>query len=247
MTATRATAITSGNPALEPQCGAIPVVGYASVAAGDGGSSNGDLRAQAERILTACARRGLSLVEVVREREPTRGHAFERPGLGYALTRISSGAAEGIVVTELSRLTRSVPELGRVLEWLSRSDARLIAAAPDLDTGDEGGRLTARTIIELSHWERERLSERTRKGMEKARRKGPPSVGDDPELNDRIGAMRTEGMTLQAIADRLNFDGVPTVRGGAKWRPSSVQAAAGYRRPAAVIAPGLTVGGCWRS
>jgi hypothetical protein len=37
-------------------------------------------------------------------------------------------------------------------------------------------------------------------------------------------------MTLQAIADRLNEDGVPTVRGGAKWRHSSVQAAAGYRR-----------------
>jgi hypothetical protein len=37
-------------------------------------------------------------------------------------------------------------------------------------------------------------------------------------------------MTLQAIADRLNAEGVPTVRGGAKWRPSSVQAAAGYKR-----------------
>ena len=40
-------------------------------------------------------------------------------------------------------------------------------------------------------------------------------------------------MTLQAIADRLNAEGIPTVRGGAKWRPSSVQAAVGYRRPPA--------------
>jgi hypothetical protein len=38
-------------------------------------------------------------------------------------------------------------------------------------------------------------------------------------------------MTLQAIADRLNEEGVPTLRGGEKWRPSSVQAAVGYRRP----------------
>jgi hypothetical protein len=43
--------------------------------------------------------------------------------------------------------------------------------------------------------------------------------------------MRHEGMTLQAIADRLNAEGVPTLRGGTEWRPSSVQAAAGYRRP----------------
>jgi hypothetical protein len=38
-------------------------------------------------------------------------------------------------------------------------------------------------------------------------------------------------MTLQAIADTLNGEGIPTVRGGARWRPSSVQTAAGYKRP----------------
>ena len=69
--------------------------------------------------------------------------------------------------------------------------------------------------------------------MRAARRKGPPAVADYPGLRQRIARMRAEGMTLQAIADRLNAEGVPTVRGGAKWRPSSVQAAAGYRRPSA--------------
>jgi hypothetical protein len=43
--------------------------------------------------------------------------------------------------------------------------------------------------------------------------------------------MRARGMTLQAIADTLNAEGVPTLRGGAEWRPSSVQAAVGYKRP----------------
>ena len=56
-------------------------------------------------------------------------------------------------------------------------------------------------------------------------------MADDPELRERIIQMRAAGMTLKAIADRLNEEGVPTVRGGAKWRPSSVQAATGYRRP----------------
>jgi hypothetical protein len=44
--------------------------------------------------------------------------------------------------------------------------------------------------------------------------------------------MRAANMTLQAIADRLNADDVPTLRGGMKWRPSSIQSALGYRRPA---------------
>jgi hypothetical protein len=56
------------------------------------------------------------------------------------------------------------------------------------------------------------------------------AVGIGTVLRERIARMRAQGMTLQAIADRLNEEGVPTVRGGAKWRPSSVQVAAGYKR-----------------
>jgi hypothetical protein len=69
-------------------------------------------------------------------------------------------------------------------------------------------------------------------------------VADHPDLKERILQMRAEGMTLQAIADRLNAEGVPTVRGGTKWRHSSVQAAAGYkrRRPRIPLVPsGLSV------
>jgi hypothetical protein len=43
--------------------------------------------------------------------------------------------------------------------------------------------------------------------------------------------MRATGLTLQAIADELNEEGIPTARGGTEWRPSSVQAALGYKRP----------------
>jgi DNA invertase Pin-like site-specific DNA recombinase len=219
-------------PVSERLSSSTPVIGYASVAAPKV-RSNTDLRRQAEKIASACARRGLLLMEIVREQDPDRAETLERPGLQYALDQISAGEAEGLVVAELSRLTRSMPELGRMLEWLTLHDARLIAAAPHLDTDEEGGRLAVQTIIELSRGERERRVERTRNGMPAPRRKGPPGVADYPELRERIAGMRAEGMTLQAIADRLNLDGVPTVRGGAKWRPSSVQAAAGYRRPPA--------------
>jgi hypothetical protein len=63
--------------------------------------------------------------------------------------------------------------------------------------------------------------------------RGGGSVKDQPALQQRIAEMRRSGMTLQAIADTLNDEGVPTVRGGARWRPSSVQTAAGYKRPGA--------------
>jgi len=183
------------------------------------------------KIASECERRGLCLLTVVRERERQHQRPLERPGLVYAFGKVAAGEASGIVVAELSRITHSVPDLGRVLEWLTRRHARFVAAGTGLDTAEEAGRLTVRTIIDVSSWERQRVAERTRNGMRAARRKGPASVADQPELRERIECMRAAGMTLQAIADQLNAEGIPTVRGGAKWRPSSVQAAAGYRRP----------------
>jgi hypothetical protein len=56
------------------------------------------------------------------------------------------------------------------------------------------------------------------------------SVSHYPELRRRIERLREGGLTYQAIADGLNLDGVPTLRGGREWRPSSVRAAAGYQR-----------------
>jgi DNA invertase Pin-like site-specific DNA recombinase len=218
-----------------------PMLGYAIVSGPEDSVANGRLGEQAEEIADECGRRGLELLELVREREPRNCKGLQRPGLGYALERISAGEARGLVVSDLSRLSSSAVELGEILEWFTRSKARLVAAAEGLDTDERQGRLAARTLVTVSGWERERLRKRTQKGLRAARLNGRPAVADDPELRERIARMRAQGMTLQAIADRLNAEGVPTVRGGAKWRPSSLQAAVGYRlrpRPRLKSRPG---------
>ncbi len=223
-----ATRMRSANGATQ-----LPVIGYASCAYAASAASL-ELKQQAEVITRECKRRGLALLEVVGERSPTTGKGLNRPGLAYALHRINSREAAGLVVAELSRITESVGELGTIMEWILGLNARLVASADAFDTECEGGRLAAGLLIEVSGWERNRISERTRNGLQAARMNGRstgrPAVVDDPDLSKRIAHMRAQGMTLQAIADRLNEDGVPTVRGGAKWRHSSVQAAAGYRR-----------------
>ena len=225
---------TSPRPALHAVAAtdAPRMFGYASWDGRNGGHAR-DFRGQAERIVSETNRLEIRLLEIIREREPQRGRALERPGLGYALDSISAGDAEGLVVDDLSRLTRSAAELGRVLQWFLDHDARLVAIGQGLDTDDESARLAVRMLIDVSRWEHERLVERTRNGMRAARRKGPPGVADYPHLKERIAQMRAAGMTLEAIAGQLNREGTPTVRGGAKWRPSSVQVAAGYRRPPA--------------
>ena len=57
--------------------------------------------------------------------------------------------------------------------------------------------------------------------------------------------MRAQGLSLQAICDILNAEGVPTLRGGTHWRPSSVQAATGYKRPPAKPAKTTITQGRW--
>jgi DNA invertase Pin-like site-specific DNA recombinase len=221
-------------PKVGPRSGkATRALGYASIPA-DGEAATADrLEEQKHAIERICQRLGLELVEVVREREPKAGNALERAGVSYLIERLAAGDASCLVVSGLERLSRSVSELGTLVQWLERSDVRLVAVELDLDTLSPGGRAAARALASVGGWERERLSERTRKGLAAARAKrrtGGASAPDWAALRKRIALMRADGMTLQAIADTLNEERVPTPRGGLKWRPSSVQSAAGYKR-----------------
>jgi DNA invertase Pin-like site-specific DNA recombinase len=213
---------------------AVRALGYASVPP-EGGRRQ--LAAQQRAILQGVARLGLDLVEIVRDREPKTGKALDRAGLSYLIERLAAGDATCVIVSGLERLSRSVAELGTIVEWFEENEVRLIAVDLGLDTASESGRSTARALASVAGWERERLVDRTRKGLAAARakRRSAPAPSSSPDweaIKDRIAAMRAEGMTLQAIADELNREGVPTQRGGAEWRPSSVQTAAGYKRPA---------------
>jgi DNA invertase Pin-like site-specific DNA recombinase len=188
-----------------------------------------DVSRQVGLIERLCARPGWDLVSIVYELAAVKSRPLKRPGLGGALQRIVVGEADCLVVTDLRVLCRSVGELGCVLDALERRSARLVALEPPVDTATQAGRVAVRVLGAVSEWERTRTLERSRRGLAAARAKGRPTI--DPALKRQIARMRGAGMTLQAIVDVLNAEGVPTVRGGTQWRPSSVQAAVGYRRP----------------
>jgi DNA invertase Pin-like site-specific DNA recombinase len=218
----------------EPPMDGVRAIGYVSVS--DKESFNdSQFKAQMDDVDSLCERRGWSLVELVRDKEVPSGKALDRPGLAYALERMEAGEASCLVVSKLRRLSHSVADIGRILEIIGRSGGRLVALDLGIDTATPEGRKAANVLLTVSGWERQRIAERTRQGLEAARAKGGavgrPSVHDVPALKKWIVDLRASGLTLQAIADRLNAEGVPTLRGGQKWRPSAVQAAAGYRRP----------------
>jgi DNA invertase Pin-like site-specific DNA recombinase len=145
-------------------------------------------------------------------------------GLPRALGLISAGRADTLFVRRLRSLAGSFDELARLLDWLQAAGAELVAADVGLDTATPQGRRMVALLREIDRWSQETQPQ--------PRRRGRPGLATRaPHLAGRIAELRERGLSLQAIADALNAEGVPTPRGGARWRPSSVQSALGYRRP----------------
>jgi DNA invertase Pin-like site-specific DNA recombinase len=219
----------SGDRRLGP---GVPVIGYVSVGEQERLTLGESYAVQAKTIEMFCRRRGLRLVRIIRDVASPGGRGPAPPGLQHACQALARDEARALVVQDLGRLTRSPSKLALVLRWLADADRALIAIGSELDTSSPVGRKTARALIEVGEWDRQRAAERRARARANSSA-GRPAVRDLPELHARIAAMRKEGLSLHAIADRLNAEGVPTLRGGARWRPSSVQAAVGYKRPSA--------------
>jgi DNA invertase Pin-like site-specific DNA recombinase len=182
-------------------------------------------------IKEACTRQGWTLVGIVRDGRATKGGPLGRPGLTHALKRLRDGDESRLVVHRLEHLARSAMQLRPVLGWLVRNGIALTALDVGLDTSTPEGRTAVRSLLSVGASEQAIAAARARNGLTAARASGGrPAVSDRPELARRIREMRASGMTLQSISDRLNEEGVPTVRGGAEWRPSSVQSVLGYKR-----------------
>jgi hypothetical protein len=171
---------------------------------------DGELAQRTADIRRVCEERGLVLARIVHDVDPEGRDV--RPRLVWALEQLAERRAGVLVLTHLRDLSANPANLRPLLTWFGHEHRTLIALEPHVDTSTESGRLVALA------------NARVRDG-------GRSAVADIPELQERIADMREHGMTLQAIADRLNAEGVPTLRGGAKWRPSSVQRATGYLRP----------------
>jgi DNA invertase Pin-like site-specific DNA recombinase/peptidoglycan hydrolase-like protein with peptidoglycan-binding domain len=202
-----------------------PVLGY--VTADDDADREHE---QFIAIEEACSRAGWELMEIIRDEDGPQ--MFNRPGLTRALGQIATGRARGLVIAEATRVAPSVGALGSLVAWFRDADAPLIALDLDLDTSTVNGRQMAATLIALAEWEasterRARRGSATGKRPERAGRARQSAADERVRLVERIKEMRDGGMSLQAIADRLNKEGVPPLGRGATWRPAAVEAALG--------------------
>jgi len=102
----------------------------------------------------------------------------------------------------------------------------LVALDCAVDTTTPAGEAMAHVLATFAQFERRLIGQRTREALAVKRKEGvrlgrPQSIS--PKLARRIRSMRSRGMTLQAICDKLNAEQVPTPRDGAVWRPTSLR------------------------
>jgi DNA invertase Pin-like site-specific DNA recombinase len=204
----------------------LRVLGYARVSTEEQGRSGAGLAAQRSAIRRACQERGYELVDLVEDRGFS-AKSLERPGIAQVLERLETGGASGLVVAKLDRLSRSLLDFAGLMERARRQGWALVALDLGVDTSTPAGEMMANVLATFSQFERRMIGQRTKDALAQKKAAGvrlgrPRSLPD--EVVRRIERSRAEGLTLQAIADGLNHEGVSTAQGGALWRPSSVRA-----------------------
>lgn len=199
-------------------------IGYIRVSTDGQAESGAGLAAQRAAIQGECDRRGLPLAEIL-EDAAVSAKTLDRPQVQRALAMLAAGEASVLVVGKLDRLSRSIADFAGVVRRAEREHWAILACDLGVDMTTPTGGLLANVTASVAEWERKIISARTKEAL--AARKAAGVRLGRPRLlaaavAERIRAERDAGSTLQAIADRLNTDGLLTPS-GCVWSPSLVR------------------------
>jgi DNA invertase Pin-like site-specific DNA recombinase len=193
------------------------LVGYVRIGPRERDDRRPSLDIQRRGLENAAQAKGWELVRV--EEDVRSGRSLRRPGLRAALAACRAGEAEGIVVARLDRLTYSLSDLAELVREAVDGGYTIVSLQPAVDIASDGGRAVGEVLAEAATWQPRAIATA---GRALSGRPGRPS-STPAAVAERIRELRAQGMTLQAICDTLNREGVPTPRGGAEWRPTSLR------------------------
>jgi DNA invertase Pin-like site-specific DNA recombinase len=137
-------------------------------------------------------------------RENASGGRWDRPELHRLLDQLRKG--DVLVVWKLDRLSRSLRDVLTIMERLAEAKAGFRSLTEAIDTTTPAGRMMMQMVGSFAEFERAMLRERTKAGLEAARRDG--RIGGrrpklSPQQQTEIVRMISRGRKTAADAARL--------------------------------------------
>lgn len=145
-------------------------IGYIRVSTDKQADHGISLDAQRAKVEAYASLYDLNLVEVIVDAGAST-KTLDRPRLQKALALLKSGKADALIVVKLDRLTRSVADLGTLVEKHFQK-AALLSVAEQIDTRSAAGRLVLNVLASVAQWEREAIGERTSAAMQHLKSQG---------------------------------------------------------------------------
>nr|WP_280996319.1 recombinase family protein [Marinitoga okinawensis]CAI4093963.1 Site-specific serine recombinase [Marinitoga okinawensis] len=206
----------------------MKVVGYVRVSTEEQAKSGLGKEAQIKKIMSYCELYDLELIDIIVD-DGVSGKTLKRDGLNKVIHMINEDMVDGIVVAKLDRLTRSVSDMGFLLNKVFKNH-ELFSVSENVDTRTASGRLVLNVLVSVAQWERETIVERTKDALKAKRDRGEKTGGDIPfgydilngklVSNDNeqkvisyIKRLRNKGYGYKKIANLLNNKGLKTKKG----------------------------------
>ena len=193
-----------------------------------------------------CAERGWAVAEVYRETF-TGADLRGRPGLTAARALIRAKGADVLLCYAVDRLARKQAHVAIVAEEVEHASARLAFVTEDFEQSAVGEFIRSAKAF-AAEVEREKIAERTQRGLRARVASGKPVATAPPPLGlrwrdaaksgyevdpvttgtvHRIFAEYQRGASLRAIATGLDADAIPTPRhgrtGATTWGPTTIR------------------------
>jgi DNA invertase Pin-like site-specific DNA recombinase len=218
----------------------MKAVGYVRVSTDEQANSGLSLTYQREKINAYCVATDLELVTVIEDAGKSAKN-MNRNGLQTALEMIRRGEVEALVILKLDRLTRSVKDLGTIIEFFAHDRRALVSVQDSINTTTAAGRLVLNVLGSVAQWEREAIGERVKAAWTVKRGKGEKCgkeipfgyrLGDDgktlilhakeQEAVKTMLRLRARGLSLRKIGEELSRRGIETKNGG-QWHAQTIK------------------------
>jgi len=142
----------------------LKAVGYIRVSTEEQAKEGVSLEVQESRIRSYCKAKDWELVKVYRD-EGESGKDLKRRGVQSLLEDLKGNGVDVVVVLKLDRLTRSIRDLGTLIEDLF-DGVNLASVEESLDSSTANGRMIVNLLGTVAQWEREIIGERTKAALD---------------------------------------------------------------------------------